>query len=313
MAHRIAVTGVNGFVGRHTARDLHAAGHWVVGIGRNPEANTELRDILDEYVSADLSLSWPATPDVDSVIHLAGLAVVGASFARPQEYLNTNSSIVTNMCESLLAQAHPPRVVGVSSGAVYAHNQPQPLDESAALDASSPYVVSKLLVENQLDYYSHRGLECVVARPFNHLGPGQESGFLAPDLLAAIRRADEQSAPMLVGDLSTQRDYTDVRDVATAYRLIATAPRLGHPLYNVCSGNAVSGEDLLALIAGTLRVEVPEARIDESRLRPSDAHSVVGDSTRLRAELEWRPRFTLQRALQDMVEAAPIGPSIGHL
>jgi GDP-4-dehydro-6-deoxy-D-mannose reductase len=189
MSSRIAITGVNGFVGRHTARELHASGHSVVGIGRDPNAADELHGIIDEYVCADLSDAWPLIPDVDAVIHLAGLAVVGASFSRPQEYLGTNSSIVTNMCEEFLGRSRSPRIVGVSSGAVYAHDQPQPLDENAAVAASSPYVVSKLLVENQFDYYARRGLDCVVARPFNHLGPGQELGFIAPDLLAAVRNA----------------------------------------------------------------------------------------------------------------------------
>ena len=99
----LVVTGANGFVGGHVVRLARAAGHRVWAVGREPAASADIEAGCDRYIAADLSEGWPIAEPVDAVIHLAGLAAVGPSFAEPQRYLSTNSAIVTSMCESLLA------------------------------------------------------------------------------------------------------------------------------------------------------------------------------------------------------------------
>ncbi|KAA6434892.1 NAD-dependent epimerase/dehydratase family protein [Agrococcus sediminis] len=295
MSLRIAITGADGFVGRHVARLAAERGHRVVGVLRSERR--EPPPDLDEAVVADLAHAASALPPVDVVLHLAGLAAVGPSFAQPQRYLEQNSAMVTHLAESLLQADERPRLIGASSGAVYAPGE-GPLDERAPTACASPYVVSKLLVELQLDYYRGRGLETIAVRPFNHLGPGQGEGFLLPDLAAGLRRLRPGEA-LPVGDLTTRRDYTDVRDVAAAYLALCEAPVLEHPLYNVASGIARSGEEVLAALCAALGVPMPpRVRIAGER-RPVDAQEVVGDAGRLRDELGWRPRIGLAETVRD--------------
>ena len=299
----VAITGVNGFVGHHVARELVRSGYNVVGIGRDSDPSSDLAGILGEYVSADLTTGWPALPKITAVIHLAGLASVGDSFAMPQEYIATNSAMVTAMCESLLAGGDRVRVVGVSSGAVYASGSGAALDEESPIFSSSPYVVSKLLLENQLSYYVNRGLDCVTVRPFNHSGPGQGSGYLIPDLVERARAAARSGSTMTVGNLDTARDYTDVRDVAIAYRLLATTPTLAHRLYNLSTGVAVAGTEILAMTLEALSAEdVPVERVP-SLMRPTDAPLIAGDSTRLRHDVGWAPGISLRQTIHDVVAA----------
>lgn len=304
MAQRtLAVTGVDGFVGRHVAR-LAVAGGWrVVGLSRATEPDAELSSLLSGYHAADLAKEWPASLRADAVIHLAGLAAVGPSFDSPQEYIETNSAMVTLMCEAMLDWDAPPRVVGVSSGAVYRAVTPsQAVDEQTPTAPTSPYVVSKLLVEQQLGYYAHRGIDTVIVRPFNHIGPGQRRGFLVPDLAAALRELTP-GEPLPAGNLSTERDYTDVRDVAAAYLLLAGAPSHEHSVYNVCSGKAVAGHDMLALVASALELPVPRTIVDPERVRAIDNPRITGSADRLRDEYGWAPQIDVAQSIADYVGA----------
>lgn len=292
----IGVTGAEGFVGRKVVAIAAERGHRVVAISRRAG------DVVgaERSLSADLRREWPDTGPLDAVIHLAGLAAVGPSFADPAGYLSDNGSIVATLGEWALGQEVPPRIIGVSSGAVYAPSD-SPLPEDAEVQFASPYVVSKMLVENLLTYYGQRGLDVVAARPFNHIGPGQGPGFLIPDLYDAVDATPEGDA-VVVGDLSTRRDYCDARDVARAYVLLAERSRTAHALYNVASGRSLSGRDILEMICAAMGREVPAIATDQSRLRPNDNPRVEGSAERLRADTGWMPDIPVERSIADYVE-----------
>ena len=289
---RVAVSGVTGFVGVHLARELVEHGHQVIGVSRGPVL-PEVADLLSGYADQDLAVAWPRD-EVDAVVHLAGLSAVGPSFADPQGYLEGNSAPVTRLCEGLLEDGRSPRVVVVSTGAVYAPGSG--LDENAPTQASSPYVVSKLLVESQCAYYRRRGLDITVMRPFNHIGPGQQPHFLLPDLIAGV-----MSGSLTVGNLRTRRDYTDVRDVARSYRLVVEAERIDAPVLNVCSARSVSGQTMLELVAGALGVPIPPVSVDEARLRPDDPPEITGDNGLITRLLGWQPEIDLETTVRDTV------------
>ncbi|KQP69183.1 hypothetical protein ASF40_14805 [Microbacterium sp. Leaf288] len=308
MTGRLIVTGVDGFVGRHLARAAAEAGVEIFGISRGRTADAALSELLAGYVSADLRELWPAgLPSDAAVVHLAGLAAVGPSFDRPQDYITANSAMVTNMCEALLAAGHDGRIVGVSTGAVYAQTGDEPARcESDAVAFTSPYVVSKVLVENQLSYYRRRGLQTVTARPFNHVGPGQGPGFIVPDLLAQLRRL-RPGEPLRVGNLRTRRDYTDVRDVARAYLELAFAATVPHDLYNVATGTARSGEEVLAELCTASGLPMPQIEVDPARVRATDPLVIIGNASRLRTDTKWAPQIPFDRTIADAVESAGEG------
>lgn len=298
---RVAVTGVNGFVGRHMVTELVAAGAEVVGLGHEPDGVPEG---LHDYLCRDLTEGWPLVGDLDAVVHLAGLSAVGPSFEDPQRYIDQNSAMVTSLCEGMLERSPGVRLLVVSSGAVYDAGQPQPLRETSGIGFSSPYVVSKVLVESQVSYYRGRGLDAVVARPFNHIGPGQGAGFLVPDLLAAAGSAATAGKPLRVGDLDTRRDYTDVRDVVRAYRMLLEADRLEDKVFNVCSGRAWSGRELLALLEREWSYGSLEVEVDDARIRPGDPREIVGDHARLHAAVGWKPEVDVPNSVRDFVRAS---------
>lgn len=305
----LAITGVDGFVGRYVATAAVNRGATVIGIGRARELNETLAAQLGEYISTDLRKSWPLSQPVDAIVHLAGLSAVGPSFAEPQRYIEANSSIVTQLCEALLEHTPlevgvRPRIVGVSTGAVYSSPRDNTaIDERTEVNPTSPYAVSKLLVEQQLRYYKNRGLDTVVARPFNHIGAGQGPGFLLPDLAGRLRNLPEGEA-LTVGDLTNARDFSHVADVADAYLDLAFAPELHHFIYNVASGSAVRGQELLELICEQLDRDVPELQVNPALIRPTDPKSIVGSAERLTADTGWRPRRSVHQAVAEFVAAA---------
>jgi GDP-4-dehydro-6-deoxy-D-mannose reductase len=306
MSGTLVVTGVDGFVGRHLARMAAAEGLSVIGVARSTEVRKSLADSLAEYHSADLRVQWPSSiPAEAPVVHLAGLAAVGASFDRPQDYITGNTAMVTTMCEARVAAGATGRVVGVSTGAVYAHRHGDgPRTEEHPVAFTSPYVVSKVSTEHQFEYYRRRGLDTVVVRPFNHIGPGQTSGFIVPDLIERLRVL-ATGERLRVGNLATRRDYTDVRDVARAYLGLATSPGLEHEVYNVSSGVSTSGRDLLAYVCRALGRAVPPTETDPSRVRVTDPEEIVGNSTRLREEIGWEPRVDIAQSVAEAASAAP--------
>ncbi len=293
---RIAVTGAEGFVGRHVVDAARSRGHAVTRILRHW---TEDAQQPGDFLGVDLTSEWPDV-EVDVVIHLAALAAVGASFARPMDYIHDNSAMVVTMCEGILRQERAgTRVIMASSGAIYAPSSSK-LDEDSAVAFTSPYVVSKVLCEHLLDYYRHRGMDAICVRPFNHIGPGQAQGFLVPDLVQRVRGFREGQA-LEVGNLATRRDYTDVRDVAVAYLLLAEASHPCHTVYNVSSGESRSGYEVLRGVCGALGRDMPQTVVAQGAMRPVDNPVVVGDARRIRDEFGWHPTVSFDTSIQDAV------------
>ena len=298
---RVVVSGINGFVGHHLTRELVKNNVSVIGVGHEPELQPDIKELVDDYYSQDLASSWPDTGEGDGVINLAGLAAVGPSFDKPQKYIEINSSIVTNLCEYYQQKKRRPRIIIISSGAIYSPNQPMPIPEDGEIGYTSPYAVSKVLTENQIMYYRQRGLDCVVARPFNHIGPGQAKGFILPDFYDRISSTTDST--IKVGNVDTRRDYTDVRDIAKAYTKMILAPELKSPIYNVCSGKSLSGQEILEILKSKMGRDSISFEIDQSLVRPTDIPEIVGDSSLLQNEINWYPEINIDQTVSDFVQS----------
>lgn len=289
---RAYVTGGLGFVGTWLVRHLREAGDEVVV----PAAEVDVTDFAG--TAEDLAA---AAPEV--VYHLAARADVAASWADPAETLRVNATGTLGVLEAARGMATPPRVLVVSSAEVYGSGAGDgtPLREDAPLRPVNPYAASKAAAELLgLQAFLGRGLEVVVARPFNHVGPGQGEAFVVSALGQRVVRAERDTGLVRVGNLAAARDFTDVRDVVRAYRLLAQLGRAGEA-YNVCCGEsrtiAEIAELLTALAAGPV-----ELRDDPALYRPADVPLVRGDPSKLQELTGWRPEIPLEQTLADVLE-----------
>jgi GDP-4-dehydro-6-deoxy-D-mannose reductase len=294
---RVLITGASGFAGRHVLAAVAAAGHEPVGLGGPHDAAPSL-DMLD----AEAVRETVAASGADAIIHLAGQAFVPPSIAAPLATLAVNATGTAHVLEAVRAAGRPIRTLVVSSAEVYGKQRPErmPLDESVPLRPENPYAASKVAAETYAEVWARLyGLDVVVARPFNHIGPGQDARFVVPSFARQLAEIAAGAPPLLsVGNLSAQRDFLDVRDVAGAYVALLANGRSGS-VYNVCSGHAVAIQEVLRQLITIARVPV-EIRDDPDRLRPSDIPVLCGDATKLRAETGWAPQYTLAASLRDI-------------
>jgi len=290
---RALVTGAKGFVGSWLTAYLRDQGDEVIGIDR--EVNiTDGAAIRDAVVGA--------SPDV--LYHLAARAHVGESWVDPEVVLQVNAVGTLHVLEAARACATPPRVLLTSSAEVYGSvvEDQLPVGEDTPLSPVTPYAASKVAAE-YLGVQAHLayGLPVVRVRPFNHVGPGQSSGFVVSALAARIVEAARAGAASIpVGNLEARRDLTDVRDIVRAYRALMQSGIPGE-VYNVCSGRDVAIADVadrLLRLAGTELQLVS----DRELMRPVDVPVVRGDPTRIHAATGWKPEFELDTTLRDVLD-----------
>jgi GDP-4-dehydro-6-deoxy-D-mannose reductase len=303
---RALVTGATGFVGRHLVAALCEQGYGVVACGGPQETHAlpvDLKDVSSLRGALDV-----AQPDV--VFHLAAQTFVPDSLASPSETYEANVMGTAHLAEAIrgyvAAGAKMPRLLFTSSAEVYGVQSPEafPLKETALPRPANPYAASKAAAEMLLLGEHHAlGLDAVIARAFNHIGPGQDERFVVAGFAAQLARIAAGGAPQLyTGNLQSKRDFTDVRDVVRAYVRLANDGKRGE-IYNVCSGVARSIREVLGELIAIAHVPV-EVRGDPARMRPSEIPIFVGDNAKLRNATGWEPLISFRDSLRDIYEAA---------
>ncbi len=304
---RVFITGATGFAGSHLVERLLADGHEVralvhaatshQGLPEHPGVQPVAGDLLDPAALA--AAVQEAQPDL--IFHLAGQAYPARSWDEPAQTLAVNTGGTANLLRAAVAYGRP-RVVVVTSAEIYGElrSEELPLTEASPARPRHPYGVSKLAAGELVRvYWGRYGLPVVEARPFNHIGPRQARGFVVPDFaaqLAAIRLG-RQPASMRVGNLSPERDFTDVRDVAAAYLRLAEAGRPGEA-YLICSGRPVSVRHLLDTLIELAGVAVT-VETDASRLNSVDTPCLYGSNAKIAADTGWPPTIPLRPSLTD--------------
>jgi GDP-4-dehydro-6-deoxy-D-mannose reductase len=287
------ITGAGGFVGRHLGAHLASQGDDVTSVDRECDV-TDL-----DAVSAVVAATQP-----DVVYHLAALTNVGDSWTNQKEFIRVNVLGTKNVLDAVHGDAPGASVILVSSSEVYGivAEEDLPLRETFRTAPANPYSSSKLEAERIAhDVYREHGQRVMIARPFNHVGPGQSSQFLVPALVNRLFEALELGRDeIVVGDLSTRRDFSDVRDVVRAYRLLSVHGR-GGEIYNVASGHDVAVHD----IATQLRDEIAPGValvVDPALVRPVEVPVARGAFAKIHEETGWEPVIGLTTSLHDVVE-----------
>ena len=310
---RALVTGVSGFVGGHLAEHLIGSDDLVVGLSESGRWPVELAHVsrqvrieacdLTQAVEADLA-ALIARKQPEVIYHLAAQANPQASLDDPRGTWTLNLGGALNLLEAVKASGQKPRVILVGSGVCYGNPGPkhQPVGESCPLRPNNPYAASKAAADLLgIQHYLSHGTHVVIVRPFNHAGPRQSPAYVLSGLARQVAEAEAGRIPRVeVGNLDVIRDFTDVRDVVRAYRLLA---EMGSPgeVYNLGTGQGTRIADALESLRSLARVPI-EVHVDPARVRPVDQPLLVSDSSKLRAATGWEPRLSIAQTLADMLD-----------
>jgi len=298
LSSRVLITGASGFAGGHLAEVCAAAGDDVIGLSRRGGEATRAVDLLD----AGATRATVADVGPDVVYHLAALASVARSWEDPGPVLTDNVAAALNLFEAVRLEAPRAALVVVSSGELYGPPESLPVDESAPLRPQNPYAVSKASTDLLAGLYADaHGLRVIRARSFNHAGPRQTTVFAIASFAKQVADgldAGDDPIRVVTGAPETRRDFTDVRDVARAYRLLAQHAAPG--VYNVCSGRSVSAGEIVALLGDVCGVAIDHT-VDQARVRPHEVTEVRGTHARLTAATGWEPAIALEQTLADTV------------
>jgi GDP-4-dehydro-6-deoxy-D-mannose reductase len=301
---RVLITGASGFAGGYLARASAEAGEEVVGASRSGRVpagvgtglSVDLRD-----AKAVRTVFRDYRPEV--IYHLAALSSVGRSWEEPAATVKDNVATAVSVLEALRLEAPSARVVWVSSCEVYGTPARLPIDEDAPVQPANPYAVSKTAGDLLAGLYADvHGLHIVRARPFSHAGPGQRPIFVVSSLAhqaAEGRIVGAQKIRIVTGNPDTRRDFTDVRDVARAYRLLAERAEPG--IYNVSSGRSVSAAEQVALLAEIVAPMQVEHAVDPERVRAHEVMELRGANDRIVTATGWRPEIPFTQTMLDTV------------
>lgn len=298
-APKVLITGAGGFVGGHLTAALRSHHpDWVLDAPKGA--------IGVDVTDADAIEQWIDRSQPDIVVHLAAVAAVTASVKDPRLAWQVNLGGALNVVLAMQNSAPRAHLLLVSSAEVYGKslNTGRAVDEDALLQPVNPYAASKAAADILVRQAMADGLSATVARPFNHTGAGQGEAFVAPNFAAQIARIEAGlQAPVIeVGSLDDERDFLDVADVVSAYRLLLErrGEAATRDVFNVASGIPVRIGDLLERLLSFARVRI-DVRIDQARLRRTPTPRVTGDASRLRA-LGWSPTRSIDEALKAVLD-----------
>ncbi len=307
---KILLTGANGFVGQTLSklidRQLYTVAHAI-----NPDSCYSDTTQTDHVIKLDIrnetdviAAIQQVQPDV--VIHLAAISHVPTSFSKPVLTWQSNVLGTLNILEALHKHAPQAFFLFVSSSEVYgdAFKSNQALTEDSPCLPMNPYAASKLAAELACQQYFKQGMQGVIARPFNHIGPGQSEAFVTASFAKQIAAIELglQDPILQVGNLTAYRDFLDVRDVCAAYLALIELRNtpLEKRIFNIASGSACSIQDVLDTLLSRSNVSI-EVALDPQRLRPSDIPFAVGNSQHLRSLTNWAPQYKLSTALESLL------------
>jgi GDP-4-dehydro-6-deoxy-D-mannose reductase len=319
----VLITGVAGFVGSHMVEFLAGAkpngvhdAPQIFGTDRplvNMENVRHLRNLFT-FLPADIT-DPRAVDDVikiakpNLIFHLAAQSFVPQSWASPFETVQSNVQGEVCLFEAVLRSHLKPRIQIACSSEEYGlvHPEETPIRETNVLRPQSPYAVSKV-AQDYLGYQYHvsYGLNIVRTRAFNHTGPRRGERFATSAFARQVARIKLglQFPYIKVGNLSAERDFTDVRDVVLAYWMaLMGGPRAGD-VYNICSGThrtMLSVLDLLIDLAD-LKEKAVTVTFSPDLSRPSDVPLLYGDYTKFNQATGWAPTIPFEQTMKDLLE-----------
>lgn len=301
---RVLIFGAGGFVGSYLCKEFLNNGYKVSGTdkGEGSALPSEVDFYRTDLMQANEVEKLIGQIQPDIIVNLAAISSVGASWNMPQTTMAINVIGALNIMEAARKSEKKPRILFVGSSEEYVISE-NPLDENTQLNANNPYGISKVTQEQFAKLYREQyGLKIYCVRPFNHTGIGQRDSFVLPSFCKQVAEIDKsgKDGKIQVGNLKVKRDFSHVKDVVRAYRMIVESDNCNQ-IYNVGSGNAYSLEDMLTYIIGLSNQHI-EIEVDQNRIRPTDQPVICCDRRLIGKELGWEPQYNVYDALKEMYE-----------
>ncbi|MFH0864190.1 MAG: GDP-mannose 4,6-dehydratase [Candidatus Gottesmanbacteria bacterium] len=311
MVKKALITGITGFAGSHLAELLLKEGIEVYGTTR-PRSKTDNIDLIKNKLKlqdADImdshslySVFVEVKPDY--IFHLAAQSFVQTSWASPATTMEMNVVGSVHLFEAIRrAQINPVIQIACSSeeyGLVYPNELP--IKEDNPLRPQSPYAVSKVAMDYLgYQYWQSYKMRIIRTRGFNHTGPRRGEVFVTSNFAKQIAEIEKKKKePVIeVGNLEAQRDWTDVRDMVSAYLMAVEKGKAGE-VYNICSGQTIKVKDVLDMLLAMSKVKV-KIKQDPARLRPSDVTILLGDNSKFRKATGWKPKIPFKKTMEDLL------------
>ncbi|MBI2438439.1 MAG: GDP-mannose 4,6-dehydratase, partial [Lentisphaerae bacterium] len=223
----------------------------------------------------------------------------------PATVFSVNLLGTLNLLEAFRSCAAAARILVVSTAEVYGRRpRSKPVKEEDLLDPDSPYAIAKAAADQMALLYAHEhAMRVMTVRPYNHIGPGQNPNFAVASFAAQLTAISQgrSKAVLRVGNLECRRDFTDVRDVARAYRGLLEQGTVAQA-YNLCSQRLISIRALLDQLCELSGVK-PDLEVDPQRYRPASEWPEL-DTTRIEKDIHWKPEIPLSTTLNDILAAA---------
>jgi len=311
---RYLITGFSGFVGKHFLEYLETLHSPVSVLGVDivpPDFGLDrLSHVQCDFVKMDLldregieKIILQFQPNF--ILHLASYSSVAFSWQNPVNSFQNNTNIFLNVLETVHSINSRVRILSVGSSEEYGDlvGDNALFHEEDTLHPVSPYAVARVSQEMLSKVYvKGYGLDIVMTRSFNHIGPGQKEIFVIASFakrLVEMKKEDATSPKLMTGDISLIRDFVDVRDVVRAYDGLLKKGRKGE-IYNICRGVGYSLKELVQQMASILGMEVL-TETDERLIRPNDNKVIVGCNEKIKRDIGWAPEIPLQRSLEDVI------------
>ncbi len=300
---RVLVTGSQGFAGRHLIRELRQAG---LAIGAFDMVNADAQSSGINYYQGNIQDQKAVEQAVqhflpEACIHLSGLAFVPDGWTNTETLFSVNTIGTIHLLEACRRHAPAARILVISSAEVYGRQYARkPAEESDPLFPDNPYAVSKAAADNMALLYARKySMHTMTARPGNHIGPGQSPNFAVSSFAAQLAAIAAKARPAIVkvGNLESKRDFTDVRDVARAYRLLIEKGRPGEA-YNIASGRETSLRFILDRLCEVTGIK-PAVEVAPERYRQPEERPLL-NTAKIAKEADWKPEIDMEKTLRDI-------------
>lgn len=307
------ITGSSGFVGKNFLEYLNdnTVNSSVLGIDITmPEYNPEkFSNLKIKFVKADLKerdkvskLIYDFKPRY--ILHLASYSSVAGSWRNPNNSFQNNVNIFLNLLEDIRKTCSDCRVISVGSSDVYGivKFSDLPIREEQGLNPMSPFGIARYSQELLSQLYSNvYGMDIVITRSFNHIGPGQSENFAISSFAKQITEIKKNNGNefIVTGDVSVVRDFIDVRDVVRAYHQLFLKGKRGD-IYNVCSGCGISLHNIIQMLCEIMDIRF-SIKEDKKLRRPADIPVIVGCNDKLKKQTNWSNEILLEESLRDIM------------